>query len=283
MADRDRSTTSSFLGRIVGICYPSFTVAYLLSSGVLAAFVTWALLDASFPCAPYLLIFVYELGIESPGHDVSPLFEWDRLGPRIATFCALVLCGILVHIVVVSRLFVGRSGGRSISAVMLVTALVAGWFCLYVQYDSLRAAGFRLRIHRRFAELRVVGDQLLDKWPSTDGKLPVVGEYRIDSWDNNRLRPHGRPSEEFPWTERIGGIIGIRRGETGIVRLQFEAILRHEYCVEFMPKGASPVSFDHPFAGGTLHHSLTGYVRLDASAYLTWYSQSSSGLFPSEE
>ena len=159
---------------------------------------------------------------------------------------------------------------------------MAGWFCLYVQYDSLRAAGFQLRVHRQFADLRVVGDQLLDEWPSNDGKLPFVGKYSINLWDKNVLELDG-PSEEFPWTERIGGVIGIRRGKTGIVRLQFKTILRHEYCVEFMPKGAVPVSFDRPFGEGMLHYNVTGYVRLDESAYLTWYSLSTSGLFPAEE
>jgi hypothetical protein len=237
------------------------------SALVLFAFVTWILIDASFNSMLGLALFDLRIGPRPP-FDLRLALGSNELRPRLLVLAALATLGLACMLCVGIRLFVGRSSGRTIASMLLATALVAGWFGLFVGYDSLSEWGFQLRLWRQLPQFEDAANELAENWPHEDGVHPLLGAYKVD---------HERPNVLFvtsayqghPFHEEVGTFI--RRTKNGNIRFELASSTEMR-MLEFYPRGGQPESFAGDIGGRTCEYRLIRVRRLRESVYLTTYS-----------
>jgi hypothetical protein len=121
---------------------PSFRVAYALNVAVLLAFLVWSFVDTWF--------WLVSRAVGSNLHAVDDpvgMFAgyWAQHSARLMLFAGLAAVAILALIIVIGRLFIGRSSGRSVSAWLAAVALFAAWTWMFVSTDSDTGAEYRAR------------------------------------------------------------------------------------------------------------------------------------------
>ena len=254
-------------GRKVGIV-PSFRTAYILSLAVLLIFVLWVLLDASFPIM--LDLILVDLGL-AESTFTTPLFtyNWNMLGPRLAAFGMLAGFALASVAVVVVRHFVGRGTGRTILGIMLMTALVAGWFSLFVSYDRLAWWGMRFRVTREVPRFKEVATQLQYRWPTKNGSLPQMGDYVMTTRNgSDKMLFTTPPAVLYPFHETFGNVIW--PCEDGGLRFALHS--RGDCFVEYHPNDTAPETLSPPVPSDLSRREPLRAVRLEHSWYLTQYS-----------
>jgi hypothetical protein len=155
---------------------------------------------------------------------------------------------------------------------LLVAALTGAWLTVFTSFDEMRWAGLQYRMRRWAPELRELRDELLHRWPTQDGRLPVVGYYRDPGDDLIALWEVGG---RYPFQDDFNFLV--RRGPDGVVRLQ---LLDHRHdrpfvqMVEFVPEGREPASFEEEdfYRRLPVYYELQRSVALDDSMYLTRYA-----------
>jgi hypothetical protein len=215
---------------------PSFAVALSVSVAVLVAFALWMFVDASFLYT--LLVVQADIGLASfPGDRLTAAHGWGELGPRLLLFIALLGIGAIATVAVLWRTLIGGRQGRSLRALFVTTALIAGWTALVLYHRHLESAGVGWRAARALHGIEQDAAILLAKWPTSDGALPCSGTYAVDVSIPPRL------GVQSAWAEyTINEAVGpwITRGDNGELRFDYWSQLNK---VEYHPGGRTPDSF----------------------------------------
>lgn len=160
---------------------PNFGISLLASGALLAILFVWIFLDVKFP-------YTLELGMIDLRWSPHPGFKQSIMDEAHAEVrWRLVFLGTISFLAASStlwmlvRLFIGSSRGRSVSAMLLATALIAAWICLITQYGRLVDSGIKWRIKRQLPELTSLANRLKADWPTEDTEFPPYGLFRVDS------------------------------------------------------------------------------------------------------
>ena len=239
---------------------PAFYVAYALSVAALVAFLTWALVDASFDCV--VDVALTDLRIRSSGGmDIASAHKWKELGPRLLVFLVLTTIALIATGIVFVGLLRGAPQGRTLLAVVLA----AGWAGLFLAYQRLLWGWFLFRVLQQLASFRRLAEELAKNWPQESGVLPVVGRYMVDErYPNVLVVGESSPEYKFWFRERVCPFV--RRGVVGGILFEFWSPDRR---LEIFPLGGQPQSFVDVF---DIEHQLLGTRRLGKTVYLTWYA-----------
>ena len=130
----------TYLKRLLHV--PSFRTSYVINLAVLLAFIVWSFVDTWF----WLLSRAVGSYLH-PADDPAGTFAgyWAQHNARLMLFAGLAAVGILALVIVIGRLFVGRSSGRSMSAWLASVALFAAWTWVFVSISSDTGAEYRVR------------------------------------------------------------------------------------------------------------------------------------------
>lgn len=250
--------------------FAPFTSAAICCASALVAFVAWILVDASFNVILELLLI--DAGLR-PDAVLALQSEqgWARFAARLVVFGGLALIAILGMTVVCVRAFFGRPKERSISSLLILITLVAGWLGLFVGYEDLRWHGFRYRLRRQMPALQLTANKLSRAWPENDGYLPGVGKYCHDR-AKQRILIVDSNGQSFPMVETVGNFV--RRTRRGNICFHLQS--RPEQMLEFYPHGGSPVSYVDEFNGWPVEHELLREEQLGRDVYLTTYCMTSA-------
>jgi hypothetical protein len=116
-------------------------VAYGINIAVVIAFGVWSIVDTWF--WPVSRVMGARVGLLDP-LAVSMQYLWTHLSSRVAVFTGLAVVGGLSFLIVVSRLFIGRSSGRSLCAWMASVALIAMWTSIALSTNCDTGATYRV-------------------------------------------------------------------------------------------------------------------------------------------
>jgi hypothetical protein len=206
------------------ILLPPFPVVLGLSAALLCAFVGWVYFDPWFA----IIFDLLKPAQRGPGEVVSWEFLRPTFQPRVTAFVALRIAALVVTILAFIGLFFGRRSGRSISAWLLMTALLGAWLGFMFGYENVRDAGFRHRTRARLPELQSIADAINShRGPENEIKTDV-GAYTIDPVRSGTFALRG----EW-WTANVPFFI-VRLTDGGLL-LIFSAPSR--FYVEHHPDG----------------------------------------------
>jgi hypothetical protein len=255
---------------------PSVYVASAISITGAAVFVAWIFLDCSFPTVAQMASqdirfrFVYDVHLRW-------WHRWEWYGPRLLAFAIFAILGGAASLAAFFQFAFGGASQRSWASGLLVTAVVAIWFTVFMQYDRLWWLAFTHRLARLKPAMKTAVDQLLRQWPETSVFLPGLGNYGVSSRDPDRLlRADSSPVPDL-W-ETIGGIsrredccLGF--GISSYMRLGDKTL--HGCLVEYRMHGWSPPAtavseVRSPPHTRTVHHEYD--FPLGGSWYLAFYS-----------
>jgi hypothetical protein len=263
---------------------PSFRVAFALSVSAWLAVIGWVFIDRQFPVGPVFNAYYDAFEPEMPYR--LPVWSYDDWRLPVLGCLAIIVIG--ANVVIASRLFVGRAGGRSVSSFLAATALVAAWLSFFAWFDELQWRGFKFRLSQRIPELTAFFGQLRDHWPTEDGTLPGLGRYSIDKNERDTLVG---PWHDCAFPEALGRFI--RRDSSGAVRTRIVVFdLRRarefdgEWMLEYFPTGLQPADYSEvriiatcpPDLRARFDYQLQGSEKLGDGLYLAWYTTTQTEL-----
>lgn len=229
-------------------CLPAYRTAYVGSLAALGAFVIWVLLDRSF------LSLI----------TVSWLRDWDGLGTRRMLFAGLAIIGILSIATVFVRLLVGDRQGRSLRALILAIALVAMWMSFFVSWKKLAGQVFLWHISQMMPGIKQDALILSTSWPTGDGTLPYLGEFKSDIEHRNRILPVA--FHDSPTRYRFDYAVGpyVERTKDGRIKFYADSI---SCWIEFRPDDSKPASFRKPIE---TYRTKYEHLQLERHWFLVW-------------
>jgi hypothetical protein len=236
---------------------PTFRVAYLINVAALGAFVVWSFMDAGY------FVLLRFLGRD---YGIVSYFIRRDLGPRPEIFYTLAAIGGLSLIIVIGRLFVGRSSSRSVVAWLATIALLAVW---------IRAAFLSIDPHTG-AEYRVARD--LHRFESMVTAIEQhPGAKNIDTGWGDEIR--------FLHSPDFGDYVSVKRAEntwstheTVAIGLQLNdgaylfAVRGRPYYVEYHPDGTQPSESQLPSGRTFAKGDLITMTELGNGWFLTSYA-----------
>jgi hypothetical protein len=189
--------------------------------------------------------------------------EWRG---RLWLLAALSSLAIMSSMLMLGRLFVGTSGGRSIAAILTATAVVAGWLCLFTQFDRFRDYSIVWRIKKQIPELKSLAQRLNADWPVETVDIPPYGTFQGDE-----EHPHLLMTPDYeppPFTEKLGHFV-YRQGDT--ILFEFRPDYDSPFYVEFHQVATAPESFTEEFPEFINRYELDSFEVVDDGIYLSRY------------
>ena len=162
------------------------------------------------------------------------------------------------------RLFRRTKRSPTIRNMMTLTAVVAMWLFLSVNYQRVAWQGKRLRSTRHLEAVARLADRLNNDWPGDAGDIVGVGPFTA--------YPFGTPTlllllSPYPLESTNTVITSIERGDNGSLRFELGGDDGGDW-IEWHPDGSRP----NNFAGGLDdQYFLTRYTRLDDQWFLVSY------------
>lgn len=194
----------------------------------------------------HLAAFVTLIGFAA----MDPLFAefasleeapWERLANGRAALAAAVslVAVISLGVLIAGTVKGAKSSSRSVSRLLAITTMIALWFALFTNLDSVAWQGKRVRFASRLDRLESIANPLRRKWPRADGEIDSLGPFMA--------YPFGAPRTllllEAP---RLASadlyVSAVERGDNGTIRLQLTGNDGGDW-IEWHPDGSSPGSF----------------------------------------
>lgn len=248
---------------------PSFAMAATASVLLLVVVIVWILIDPMFSDAVELTMIDLRLH-PHPGFNQSIMDEMHaELRGRSWLLAVFSLLAIMSSALMLGRLFVGTSGGRSIAAMLTASAVVAGWPLLLTQFDRFREYSIAWRIKRQIPELKVLAQRLNADWPVESLEIPPYGAFQGDEEHPNLLMT--LDSEPSLFTENLGHFV-YRQGDA--ILFEFGAAYDRPFFVEFRKDGTEPRSFEEAFPNFVTVYQLEETHGLGDGVYLSRYQES---------
>lgn len=254
---------------MIAVSLPNFALAATTSALLLVVVILWILIDPKFSDAVELAMIDLRLSPD-PGFKKSIMDEIHaELRGRLWLLAVLSSLAIMISALMLGRLFVGTSGGRSIAAMLAATAVVAGWLSLFTQFDRFQEYSIVWRIKRQIPELKLLAQRLNADWPVESVEIPPYGAFQGDKEHPNLLMtPDSEPSL---FTEKLGHFV--YRQDDAIL-FEFRMNYDNPFYVEFRKNGTEPRSFEEAFPNFVILHQLEEIHALGDGVYLSRYRES---------
>ncbi len=214
-------------GRCLSPYLPSFRLSGAFSLGVVAILTLWRIFD------PFYRWTIYAVHVQGL-FDNELALHWRILFLQacvIATVASAAVTGLQ---------FIRRITTRRLIALTILISVWLTWWMSYDDFDHWTVRRHALAASPRFIE---VGEMLIKEWPTANGALPHLGEFRVANSLHGHALALAPKSLDFfdlagPFHEDFGLVVW--KSKEGVVRFDLRAAV--EFQIEFHPPGDEPCS-----------------------------------------